>query len=174
MPSVALIYGTRVRRSDFYVKRATRVVCRNGHEQPSPAFLFCSTCGKKYVTEDVVEPTSDVARMMHERFVNTFDNWWDEVRGDLADGDPGVTIWRADPIQREGDWLRVEQDWDAATFVLGVRLSETDASDPVPTGLRILSLADLLEVDRDLRRVLPAWGVPEIAECRLYPVLYVR
>lgn len=174
MSSTALIYGTPVRRSDFFVKTSTRIVCRSGHEQASAGFLFCPMCGKKYVSEDVITPTSHVERLMHEEFVNNFDDWWDGVRGDNLNGDPGVVIWRADPYQREDDYLRYEKDWDSVLLVLGMRISEFDASRAANPGARAPSITDLLHVDRQVREALPRWGVAADAECRLYSVLYTR
>lgn len=173
MATVSLVYGARVHRSDFFVKAGTRTICRNGHPQTSIEFLFCPACGKKYVTEDVIQPSAHVERLMHEAFVNRFDDWWDEARGDLLDGDPGVMIWRVDPVQHEGDYPRIERDWDSATFALGLRLVEFASSDPIPNP-RLLKSTDLERADAILREAFPRWGVPEHAECHLYPVLMVR
>lgn len=173
MATVSLVYGTRIRRSDFFVKVGTQIVCRNGHPKTTAEFIFCPTCGKKYVTEDVLQPTSHIERLMHESFVSRFDDWWDGARGDLLDGDPGVCVWRVDPVQREGDYPRIERDWDSATFALGVRLTEFGSSDTVANA-RLLTVADLGMADHLLRETFPRWGVPANSECHLYPVLMVR
>jgi hypothetical protein len=170
MSTLSLIYGTRVRRSDFFVKTGTQSVCANGHIQTSLEFLFCPSCGKRYCVRDVILPTSHVERLMHAAFVSQFDDWWDLARGDYLDGDPGVCLWRVDPVQREDDYLHFEKDWDSATFALGVRIVEYGSRKEAPA-IRLPTIANLSAADARIRETFPLWGVPADAECHLYPVL---
>ena len=177
MPSVTLVYGTPVRRSQFFKKVDSRVVCKYRHPREDEGHLHCPLCGGKYRTEDVIQPTEFIERLMHRAAVSTFGDWWDSARGDVMadDVDPGVALWQTDPVLSMGEALpRTEAEWDQLGFAVGVRLMEFQTSGYTPgIGARGLDLGELLAVDARLRPYLGDWGIDPNAKCYLFTVAYI-
>jgi len=178
MSSVMLVYGTPVRRSQFFKKVATRTVCRQGHLRGDDAHLHCPTCGGRYRTEDVIQPTDFTERLMYRAEAANFGDWWDIARGDTAadDVDPGVALWQTDPVLHVGEALpRTEAQWDQLWFAVGIRLLEYQTSGYGTDGLgaRGIDIEELLIADAQLRPHLADWGIDPNAKCYLFTVAYI-
>lgn len=177
MPSVTLIYGTPVRRSQFFKKIGTRVVCRSGHERGDNGHLHCPSCGGKYRSEDVIQPTEFIERLMYRAEAASFGDWWDSARGDVMadDVDPGVALWQTDPVLHMEEALpRTEAEWDQLGFAVGVRLMEYQTGGLAPgIGARGIEIGELLTADARLRPYLMDWGIDPNAKCYLFTVAYI-